>query len=1062
MSHNTTYSFTEDFAKLNAAQKKAVETIDGAVLVVAGPGTGKTQILAARIANILHKTDARPENILCMTYTEAGVTAMRKRLLQFIGTDAYRVNIHTFHSFCNRVIQENSEYFSIKELQPIGELEAINLMMELVDSFDKNHPLKKWRGEIYYEVKSDRLKNLFSLMKSEDWSAKFIEESVNDYIDDLPNRDGFTYKRKTGEFNVGDVNQKRVNEVKDKLDKTVAAAKEFDKYQQLKLERGFYDFDDMIHWVLKAFRANEDMLLNYQERFQYVLLDEYQDTNGAQNEIFKMLISYWENPNAFVVGDDDQSIFRFQGANLGNIIDFYQSVIVPAFPSEKERAERVIVMTENYRSSQLILDLAKVSIEKNEERLIRKLSELGLNKNLTARSKEVADSKVKPQIVEYYNTTHELLDIAKQIEELHQQGKNLNEVAVIYKQHKQAEELLHYLNQKDIPVRTQRKIDILKSGFTLKMLDILTYIQKESEIPHSREDLLFKILHFDFMQIAPLQIARLAFELRDNRYKNPKETWREALQKIQVRIDEDSIAKIEKFAKLSEKWQSDLQNMPVQIFFQTIIDDLGILHYILEHKEKVWLLQELKTFFDFIKNENQKNPALKLSELLEVITTMQEYKIALNFTRSTYAETAVNFTTAHSSKGLEFEYVFLIGTNTDNWDKPGNNRGFALPEGIIQKETKESVIEENRRLFYVAMTRAKKHLQISYPKADSDGKELTASMFVEEIKSSNIAEFAEKHHFDTEVLDFNLQQFLLPKEGKAEIIEAEYLKERLSKYNMSVTHLNSYLSCPLKFYYNNLLQIPSAKNGAMAFGSAVHNAIEELFKEMMKRNGEFPSAEEFVQMAERKMFGQEDSFTKKEYQQRLDYIREFLPEYYKQYVNEWNKNVNFEKKLHATYKGIDLTGALDKIEFSGKDIVVIDYKTGQFQNSKNKFNPPADKFKKPEAPTFEEQFGGDYWRQAVFYKILLDHSNDIAQQLWHYTGTEFDFVEPDKDKGTFHKQKVLVTPQDVETVKKQITETYENIQELKFDGCGKPECEWCSFQSKIHNDYPLVSLSEED
>lgn len=1050
MSHNTTYSFTEEFAKLNTAQKKAVETIDGAVLVVAGPGTGKTQILAARIANILHKTDARPENILCLTYTEAGVTAMRKRLHQFIGTDAYKVNLHTFHSFCNKVIQENSDYFSIRELQPIGDLDAIKLMEKLVDGFDKNHPLKKWRGQIYYFVKEGYFKKLFSLMKSEDWSAEYIEKAVNDYLDDLPNRVEFIYKRKSGNFNKGDVKINDIQKIREKLIPTVAAAHEFKNYQKLKADKGFYDFDDMIHWVLNAFRNNEDLLLNYQERFQYVLVDEYQDTNGAQNEIFKMLVSYWENPNAFVVGDDDQSIYRFQGANLGNIVDFYNSIIVPSCQTEAELKDRVIVMAENYRSTQAILDLSKISIENNEERLINQLKNLGLNKDLIAKNSELQKNAIVPKIVEYYNPTHELLDIAEQIEKLHNEGVNLNEIAVIYKNHAQSEELLNFLNQKEIAVRTHRKINILQSSFTLKLIEILTYIQKESEIPHSREDLLFKIFHFDFLNIKPLQIARLAFELRDLRYQKPKSTWREALQNIQVKIDETSINKIEKFAKNAEKWQADLQNMPVQFLFQTILEDLGLLQFIVNNKEKVWLLQELKTFFDFIKTENQNNPALTLQNLLETISTMQEYGLRIDFTKSTYAETAVNFTTAHSSKGLEFEYVFLIGVIEGIWDKPrSNNQSFSLPEGLIQKETKESAIEESRRLFYVAMTRAKQHLQISYYKQDISEKELSASMFVSEISNSNTATYEERNHSDNEVLEFNFNQFLKPKEAKAETIEAEYLKQRLENYSMSVTHLNSYLSCPLKFYYENFLQIPSAKNIHMAFGSAIHNAIEELFKEMMKNNGVFPSPEDFVNMAERKMYGQEDSFTKKEYEQRLAYIREFLPKYYETYVNNWNKNVNFEKRLFANFKNIDLNGALDKIEFNDREIVVVDYKTGQYENSKKKFENPSEVYKKPEDPTFEEQFGGDYWRQAVFYKILLENSSDLSQQNWVYAGTEFDFVEPDAKSGTFHKQKVVISPTDVEVVKTQILETYQNIQELKFDGCNKPDCNWCNFQKEI-------------
>src|ERR1041384_5947660 len=167
-------NFEKVYASLNEQQKRAVDAIDGPVMVIAGPGTGKTQILSARIGKILLDTDTRPENILCLTYTDAGAVAMRRRLLGFIGPDAYKVNIYTFHAFCNDVIQENLSLFEKNSLDPISELERIQFFKELIDAFPKNHPLKRYRGDVYYEVKN--LQNLFSTMKREGWSPLFINQ----------------------------------------------------------------------------------------------------------------------------------------------------------------------------------------------------------------------------------------------------------------------------------------------------------------------------------------------------------------------------------------------------------------------------------------------------------------------------------------------------------------------------------------------------------------------------------------------------------------------------------------------------------------------------------------------------------------------------------------------------------------------------------------------------------------------------------------------------------------------------------------------------------------------
>src|SRR6476660_5422631 len=186
--------FHEEHSRLNEKQRLAVDTIEGPVMVIAGPGTGKTQILASRIGKILLETDAASANILCLTYTDAGVVAMRKRLLQFIGPDAYKVNIYTFHAFCNDVIQENLSLFEKTSMDAISELEKIELFKELIDAFPKNHPLKRYRGDVYFEV--NNLQSLFSTMKREGWSPAYIIEKIDAYIADLPNHDEFIYKRK--------------------------------------------------------------------------------------------------------------------------------------------------------------------------------------------------------------------------------------------------------------------------------------------------------------------------------------------------------------------------------------------------------------------------------------------------------------------------------------------------------------------------------------------------------------------------------------------------------------------------------------------------------------------------------------------------------------------------------------------------------------------------------------------------------------------------------------------------------------------------------------------------
>ncbi|MFI5221636.1 MAG: UvrD-helicase domain-containing protein, partial [Bacteroidia bacterium] len=272
---NLKEKFELEFAKLNPAQQEAVAQIEGPVLVLAGPGTGKTQILSARIANILLETDVLPENILCLTYTDAGTVAMRKRLFRFIGADAYRVGIFTFHAFCNSVIQDNLHLFGIRNLDAVSEIEQIRFVHEIIDSFSSGNILKRHTGEIYYDTK--RLLKLYAAMKKEGWTPEFILQKTEDYLQDLPDRKEFTYQRDSKFGKKGELKSAAIGEEKNQMQRLVSAVKTFDAYQQKLKANNVYDFADMINWVITLFKTNENLLAFYREKYQYVLVDEFQD-----------------------------------------------------------------------------------------------------------------------------------------------------------------------------------------------------------------------------------------------------------------------------------------------------------------------------------------------------------------------------------------------------------------------------------------------------------------------------------------------------------------------------------------------------------------------------------------------------------------------------------------------------------------------------------------------------------------------------------------------------------------------------------------------------------------
>jgi DNA helicase-2/ATP-dependent DNA helicase PcrA len=350
----------------------------------------------------------------------------------------------------------------------------------------------------------------------------------------------------------------------------------------------------------------------------------------------------------------------------------------------------------------------------------------------------------------------------------------------------------------------------------------------------------------------------------------------------------------------------------------------------------------------------------------------------------------------------------------------------------------------------VALTRAETHLTISYSKFKNDGKEMEPSMF--------IAEILDQHQLSIEkmILDQDtLSEFAALHFGEAEApeigkIEEEFISRLLEKFVMNATALNNYLNCPLEFYFRNLIRIPTPKNEATEFGSAVHYALEKLFRKMQDGGKEtFPLKEEFIGDFEWYMKRHRENFTKEQFDRRMEYGQEVLGNYYEKYINSFNRIVAIERNIrNIVVNEVPLKGKLDKLEFDGKSVNVVDYKTGDPDKAKDRLKGPSDK----------EPNGGDYWRQAVFYKLLVDNNE---QKGWKVVSAEFDFIEPDKKKN-YRREKILITPADITTVTQQIATTWQKIRDREFYiGCGKEDCHWCNFVKTNNLAVALHELEEE-
>ena len=1048
----TKAGFEELYNKLNQRQKEAVDAIDGPVMVVAGPGTGKTQILAARIANIIRLTDTNPANILCLTYTDAGVVAMRDRLIQFIGPVAYRVNIHTFHSLCNEIIQFNGSYFGYKNLQAASDLDIAEILREIIDELPNNSPLKRFKGDVYYDAAD--LRNLFDILKKEHFDIATIKELAERYFKDKEDSGDFIYKVNGKNFKKGDIKQKDYNDERLKIDRLKAALDLFEVFNAKMTERRLYDFSDMILWVLKAFKEDKDFLLNYQERYLYFLVDEFQDTNGSQLELVNYLAEYWEIPNLFVVGDEDQSIYRFQGANVQNI---------DLFRNQYAQHLTTTVLTDNYRSSQPILDASRSLIELNKERIGN------IDKFLLSKNPVYAGVSDVPVIRWYDNPIQETVAIGSEIERLHQQGVPYKEIAVLYRNHKHVEDLVKYFNAHGIPYNSKRKVNILSELLVKKLMTILKYISAELQKPYSGEHLIFEILNYDFYDIAPLDLAKVSVDIKNKRGAR----WRDFLMEesggqkdlFDGQAGHGSKAEIKRLASDLEYWIKEANNVTVPQLIERLIAKGGVLSYVMQADAKRWQMQMLRTFFDFVKEEAARNPEMTLKEFIERVELYQAAEIPIEAMQVLHVPDSVNLMTLHGSKGLEFEHVFIIRSIDSEWiKKRSNSRDFGLGK-ILQKPGDETDIEEVRRLMYVGMTRAKKGLHISYYKKDLKEKEVNKLQFLAELEElAGLVEQAGKVE-DEDILSFEMQYYQYEKTPEFELLDHDYLDVLLEKYTLSATHLNTYLKCPVTFYFNHVLKVPSAKSESASFGTAIHSALEELFKKYSETKV-MPNEEEVIGFFDYSMFLNRDSFTEQGYKRHKEHGKQTLSKYYQHYLKEWEQEsvYSIEKNLaHIELGGVPIKGKLDKILFDGNDAYVIDFKTGNWENAIKKCKPPKDD---PKEGNYEETYGGDYWRQMVFYHLLIDN---FTEKSWKMHRGEMNFVEPDKHDN-FHKEVFSIRPEDADIVKQQIKDTYLKIKSHQFEtGCGEDNCHWCNFvkfylkkQVHITETLPGSGIDEEE
>jgi len=1018
----TTPAFTKSYSILNPAQKKAVDIIDGPVMVIAGPGTGKTQVLATRIANILRLTDTEPRSILALTFTESAAANMRERLVKMIGKTGYYVQITTFHSFCSEIISSNPEYFSIdRDSEPLSDIERYDFFSQIIQDLNIE-ALKPLNRPLFYL--RDIMKSISDL-KRENISIEEFTQMIEAESEELEE----------------DLKKTARTKLEKKINKNKELVLIYDHYQKKLRSNLRYDFDDMIALVVEALGNNEDLLLDYQENLHYFLVDEYQDTNTAQNKVVDLLASYWreEKPNIFVVGDPNQSIYRFQGASVENALSF----------SDKYPQAEIITLTQGYRCPQNIYDAAHSVIGENnltqEDTITPNLSSNRLmilhqlNKKLEAHSpiKSTLNITVSPSL------TVELVNLAHQLKELIENKKvDPTEIAVIFRNNKDATELKDILHRFEIDYEIDSSANILDIELIRQLLEYLRVIDKITD--DDREIDIFEVLNYAWLNLDHLSLMKITkvaslnklsiLEILDQDYAQHKTQFNN------FELSEKSYLSFrEKLTQLRDFKHQDA-NFTFIIWFEKVINESGFLPHIKTLPDRYEIIVALKSLFDQIKNLNQTNHQLKLTDFLSTLDLMAEHNITIKAENIQTKENAIHLSTAHKAKGQEWDYIFMIDLIDGKWGNTRKRELIPLPDGVLKNTNidKKERNEDDRRLFYVGITRAKKKLFLSWSKTKSSGnttKTQVESMFLSELGK----ETALKHHEVTNIDEEKLLQLIEKTEvsdEKKQINEAtrKFFGKLVKDFKLSSTALNTYLRDPLEFIENNLLRIPKAKALHMSFGTAIHGALEFLFTTQQK-SGQFPTLEQLFGSFEHHL--QKEILTKKDFKQRLKHGKKILQLYYETnqqgHFNVMGLETSFggSKNKVILEKDIHLSGRIDRIDWIDKDkkiIKVIDYKTGK-PKSENAINGKVSTsdFSEREL-ALPEPIRGAYKRQLLFYKLLIDNDPTFKYQI---SQAAFEFIEP----STSNKQVTRtfeLTEDDTTDLKELIIQVMSEINNLEF------------------------------
>jgi DNA helicase II / ATP-dependent DNA helicase PcrA len=1054
-------NFQERYNKLNPEQKKAVDCTEGPVMVIAGPGSGKTELLGVRIANIIKKTDTPPESILCLTYTHAASINMKERLTELIGDEAYKVPVYTFHSFCEKIIQNHGDYFyKGASFELIDEVTQIEVFQDILKKMKYDDPLVSFHpkeGFVYLKsikstvsdlkeggvtpdefqavvqenevilkeinpiissvfkervnnitfqdiekiissIKKIKPKNNFNHIKPINLVVSKSLQKIAD-LGDKKNikkwKDNWTYKDKEERF------------LKDSksLEKLKSLAFVYKQYQEKINTLGYYDFSDMIMGVIEKMEEDKVFYDEVREKYLYILVDEFQDTSGLQMRFLNLLLKddIDNNPNICTVGDDDQAIYRFQGAEISNILDFKER-----YPSTK-----IISLIRNYRSTEDIIEKSYGIIKRGEERLENFIEEA--DKKMISAKKEKGSIFCK----EFRTEEEEFSFVAKEVKKILKQTSP-KEVAVIARTHNTLKRSLPFFDELEIPTVSEKKGDVLEEEHIKQIVNILkltdTLLQGNKKV---YDEILAEVITYPFWQIERRKIWEVS-----------QKAFRRKISWIQCLEEDKDLSWISSFLiDLSLKAKTAPVEEVIDVIignkkenFQSRYKD----YYFSDKKlkkskaEYISLMSSLKCFIQAVR-DYRKQENIKTKDVVSFLEAVESNNLSISNKKPLIKEgSAVSLITAHGAKGREFEVVFVLNCYEKEWASSKNRRKISLFSNTPFQKAGDSK-DDWIRLFYVTLTRAKKTIYLTFHKVkDNKGKE------------NNLLEFLSNFNIEKKEEDIFLKNFssFMGERHIPPFIsnEKELLFSLVENYKLSPTGLSSYLNIvdggPEAFFKKSILRFPEKTPLFFSYGTAVHKALSKAIQ--LKKQGVVLSEKEVYDVFQEVI--KKERLSEIDLKKLLEQGRKELTVFYKARKNSFKEEDETEKNFasqNCFIEDVPITGQIDRLSPAEDGLVVIDFKTGRSISGWEK-GSAKEKIK-----------AWSYRRQLVFYKILVESSDEYKGKSEVKKGV-IDFVTPRKNKEVISLE-LEIKEEEVERLKKLIYAVGKRIKKLKFDPEPKKE-----------------------